>query len=319
MGGQPGRFNFTFPGNRAQMLADGGRAKARERYGHPPGCSCPSCRKGKAAGGGVGDDDADDKAKGGEVEKAKGGGFRTASGNVSAAGRAKAEAKGETMPGGSFPIRNDADLKNAKQSVGRAKNPKAAKAFINKRARALGEPPIGRADGGVVERASGGKAGKGKVSVNIVIAPGGMHHPQASQPAGGLPPGGPPPHPPGMPVPMPPPGATPGAPAPMAMPVPMPAAGMPPGGGMPPPGMPPPPRAKGGRAPRADGGPTYGYRRDEKGEVIPPSGWGVHNYRTGEMVGRGKTRQGAQRSANSRDKVYGASSHVAVPLYDEGA
>jgi hypothetical protein len=32
MGGQ-GRFNFNFPGNRAQMLRDGGRARAHDRYG----------------------------------------------------------------------------------------------------------------------------------------------------------------------------------------------------------------------------------------------------------------------------------------------
>jgi hypothetical protein len=56
MGGQ-GRFDFNFPGNRSQMLADGGRAKAHERYGHGPGCSCPSCsRKGKADGGEAGGD-----------------------------------------------------------------------------------------------------------------------------------------------------------------------------------------------------------------------------------------------------------------------
>lgn len=69
--------------------------------------------------------------------------FRTPSGSVSAAARRSAESKGETMPGGGFPIRNRSDLSNAKHDVGRAKNPAAARAWINKRAKALGAPPLG--------------------------------------------------------------------------------------------------------------------------------------------------------------------------------
>lgn len=69
--------------------------------------------------------------------------FRTPSGGVSAEGRREAEKKHETMAGGSFPIRNRADLANAKQSVGRAKNPAAARRWINKRAKELGEPGLG--------------------------------------------------------------------------------------------------------------------------------------------------------------------------------
>ena len=42
------------------------------------------------------------------------------------------------MPDGSFPIANVEDLKNAIQSIGRAKDPDAAKAHIKKRARDLG-------------------------------------------------------------------------------------------------------------------------------------------------------------------------------------
>jgi hypothetical protein len=42
------------------------------------------------------------------------------------------------MPHGGFPIENTADLKRAIQAVGRAKNPAAAKAWIIKRAKALG-------------------------------------------------------------------------------------------------------------------------------------------------------------------------------------
>lgn len=70
--------------------------------------------------------------------------FRTASGGVSAAGRKAAQKKGDTMPGGSFPIRNKSDLANAKHDVGRAKNPSAARAWINKRAKALGARGLGK-------------------------------------------------------------------------------------------------------------------------------------------------------------------------------
>lgn len=73
--------------------------------------------------------------------------FRTAGGSVSAEGRQEAQKKGETMPGGSFPIRNKQDLANAKHDVGRAKNPSAARAWINKRARELGEPQLGESKG----------------------------------------------------------------------------------------------------------------------------------------------------------------------------
>ena len=69
-------------------------------------------------------------------ERAKGGG-------VSAAERRNAEGKGETMPGGKFPIRNASDLANAKHDVGRASDPSAARRWINRRAKELGEPPLG--------------------------------------------------------------------------------------------------------------------------------------------------------------------------------
>lgn len=45
---------------------------------------------------------------------------------------------GEAMPDGSFPIANTADLKNAIQSIGRAKDRAAAMAHIKRRAKALG-------------------------------------------------------------------------------------------------------------------------------------------------------------------------------------
>ena len=57
--------------------------------------------------------------------------------------RSKLARKGDALPDGSFPIRNNSDLQNAKQAVGRSKNPAAARAFINQRAEELGEPPIG--------------------------------------------------------------------------------------------------------------------------------------------------------------------------------
>jgi hypothetical protein len=45
--------------------------------------------------------------------------------------------KGQARPDGSFPIRNGADLRNAIQAYGRAKDKEAAKAWIIKRAKAL--------------------------------------------------------------------------------------------------------------------------------------------------------------------------------------
>jgi hypothetical protein len=110
-----------------------------------------------------------------------------------------------------------------------------------------------RAKGDRTAHARGGKAGKGKTNINIVIAPGGMN-PQAAAPPqpAGLPPGGPM-RPPGMPMPMPPPpGAAAGAPAAMPMPIPIPGPAGPPG---PPPGG---PRARGGRAPKAGAGSGLG-------------------------------------------------------------
>lgn len=87
-------------------------------------------------------------------------------------------------------------------------------------------------------RKHGGKTGKGKMSVNIVIAPGGGGQPQGGAPMAGPP--MPPPHPivpPNMPM------AGPGGPPPgVGGPPPM----MPPGAGMPPGGPPPMMRKHGG-------------------------------------------------------------------------
>ena len=51
--------------------------------------------------------------------------------------RQRLASRNQAMPDGSFPIRNVADLKNAIQAYGRAKNKPAAMAWIKKRAREL--------------------------------------------------------------------------------------------------------------------------------------------------------------------------------------
>lgn len=56
----------------------------------------------------------------------------------SGAARERMSESGAAMPDGSFPIANASDLRNAIQSVGRAKNYQAAKEHIISRARALG-------------------------------------------------------------------------------------------------------------------------------------------------------------------------------------
>jgi len=105
-----------------------------------------------------------------------------------------------------------------------------------------------RPTGGRLARAHGGKTGKGKMNVNIIIG-GHRDQPGAMMPPGGMPPG-PPGLPPGMPMPMPGRG-----PAPVsAMPIPIPVSGaaapppMMPGMGAPSMGgMPPMGRKAGGR------------------------------------------------------------------------
>jgi hypothetical protein len=95
----------------------------------------------------------------------------------------------------------------------------------------MGNPP----KGGRIARATGGKAGKGKTNINIVIAPP-RGHMDGQPPMGGMPPM--PPRPQGQPMPVPPPqGMPPQGPQgmPMAMPMQMPQ------------GMPPQARKRGGR------------------------------------------------------------------------
>lgn len=58
--------------------------------------------------------------------------------DFSADDRKRLADSGEAMPDGGFPIENKADLKNAIQAIGRAKDPAAAKKHIISRAKALG-------------------------------------------------------------------------------------------------------------------------------------------------------------------------------------
>lgn len=56
--------------------------------------------------------------------------------------RKKLAKEDEAMLDGSFPIRNTQDLKDAIRSVGRAKDPAAAKRWIKKRAKELGKESL---------------------------------------------------------------------------------------------------------------------------------------------------------------------------------
>lgn len=63
---------------------------------------------------------------------------RTKGGSVTSEARDKAKQAGHAMKDGSFPIEDGADLDNAIQSVGRAKDPEAARRHIIKQAKRLG-------------------------------------------------------------------------------------------------------------------------------------------------------------------------------------
>lgn len=70
--------------------------------------------------------------------KRRGGTYKAEKRDFSTATRERMAESGSAMPDGSFPIANANDLRNAIQSVGRAKNYQAAKEHIMSRARALG-------------------------------------------------------------------------------------------------------------------------------------------------------------------------------------
>lgn len=119
-----------------------------------------------------------------------------------------------------------------------------------------------RPAGGRMARKSGGRTGKGKVNVNIIIDKGGSQGAGLVPPMGGLPP----------PM-MPPGGAPPGLPPPGMMP---------PGG---PPGM-PMPRRSGGRAVRKEGGRLQGA--DKPGRVGHRSYKSASDMDAGSLSGLGR-------------------------------
>lgn len=58
--------------------------------------------------------------------------------DVSSKERRALASRGHALPDGSFPIKNKEDLDNARQAIGRSKNPGAARALIRRRAKELG-------------------------------------------------------------------------------------------------------------------------------------------------------------------------------------
>lgn len=71
--------------------------------------------------------------------------------------RAKLDAKGETMPGGRYPIRNATDLGNAYKDWVRTGKPADVKAWIGKRAKALGLPDPCDPESAAEDKGEGGE------------------------------------------------------------------------------------------------------------------------------------------------------------------
>jgi hypothetical protein len=77
------------------------------------------------------DDDVDEAARAVLIQR-----------DVSTTERKSLAKKGDALPGGGFPIASLGDLKNAIRAIGRAKDPAKTKAFIKKRAAALGQSKL---------------------------------------------------------------------------------------------------------------------------------------------------------------------------------
>jgi hypothetical protein len=84
------------------------------------------------------DDDDDEDVEDCSYGKMKDGLHRTLDRDFSAKQRKSAASEGEAMPDGSFPIKSAKDLSNAIRLAGNAKDPDKARAFIKRRAKALG-------------------------------------------------------------------------------------------------------------------------------------------------------------------------------------
>ncbi|SHL52880.1 hypothetical protein SAMN05443637_1354 [Pseudonocardia thermophila] len=104
------------------------------------------------------DDDLDDGEGMLPDEQQPAGRVAVVAAGLTAKDRRRAAEKGQAMPDGSFPIRNGDDLDRAIQAVGRAKDVKAARRHIIRRAKAIGLenriPEHWRADGSTRDEAA---------------------------------------------------------------------------------------------------------------------------------------------------------------------